>query len=532
LRAAENASHRLTLPPDAAGSAAGRLVRSARRPAAVRYSFHMHPGAGRALRGGSVLALLAAAILVGVTARIAFLAEKPLWSDEIFTLTLARQPAAEIVEALRLDSGPPLHYVLARLVLLPLGASPGPSDIAVRILSLAASLLHLPLLVLVARRLGRPEAGLPAAALYALFPIAVDYAAEGRAYAIASLLVLAAFERALALREQPTAGRAVALAFATGGAVLFHYLALFPVAGLAALFPSSTGRTRRLLTAAGGGGALLFLPWLPVALRQPSASMAWSREAPFAMAPLHLPVNLGFGISPLSGGLALLVPLSLLVLGAALFAAWRSAFRPVAAVFLAGVSLLLLAHLVLRAVLLPERSAVLFLPLVALLLAGAPRPVPLLSAAASLVGLVLSLRSMAAPSPGETLAGLVRPLVAEGRSVCATGLWGPELDYRLARAGLPGRVVLFPSDVVRHRGWYHEEEAGSDRLLAEARALAASSSRPALFVLPRGSRAADALRAALGPLVPRPVAGSPLVEVLEVPGPSPAGTRLAVPSVP
>jgi hypothetical protein len=139
---------------------------------------------------------------------------------------------------------------------------------------------------------------------------------------------------------------------------------------------------------------------------------------------------------------------------------------------------------------------------------------------------------MAAPSPGETLAGLVRPLVAEGRSVCATGLWGPELDYRLARAGLPGRVVLFPSDVVRHRGWYHEEEAGSDRLLAEARALAASSSRPALFVLPRGSRAADALRAALGPLAPRPVAGSPLVEVLEVPGPSPAGARLAVPSVP
>lgn len=468
-------------------------------------------------------ALLAAAILVGAAARIAFLVKKPLWSDEIFTLTLARLPAAGIIDALRLDSGPPLHYFLARFVLFPFGTSPGPPDVAIRVLSLVASLLHLPLLALVARRLGRPGTGLPAAALYAVFPIAVDYAAEGRAYAVASLLVLAAFERALALRERPTEGRAVALALAAGGAVLFHYLALFPVAALAALFPSASGRARKFLVAAGVGSALLFLPWLPVALRQPSASMAWSHEAPFAMAPLHLPVNLGFGISPFAGGLAVLVPLSLLLLGVALFAAWRGSFRPVAAVFLVGVFLLLLAHLAVRAVLLPERPAVFFLPFVALLFAEAPRPVPLLSAAASLAGLTLALRGVATVSPGETLAGIVRPLVAEGRSVCAVGLWGPELDYRLARAGLPGRVVLFPSDIARHPGWYREEEIESARLLTEARALVASPSRPALFVLPAGSLAAAALRAAVEPLRPRPLAANAFLDIVEAPNAPPSG---------
>jgi hypothetical protein len=481
------------------------LIQSGRgRPAAVRYSFSVRR------------VLLVAAILVGAGARVAFLVEKPLWADEIFTLTLARMPAAAIVDALRADSGPPLHYLLSRLILLPFGPSPGPHDASIRLVSLAASLLHLPLLILVARRLGRPEAGLSAAALYALFPIAADYAAEGRAYAVASLLVLLAFERALALREEPTAGRGVVLALAAGGAILSHYLALFPIAGLVTLVPGASRRARSGLSLAGAGGVLLFLPWFPVALRQPPASMAWSRGPEFAGGALHFPVNLAWGLPVPEGTLAILLPLSLLLLGAALFFAWKGALRPAASVFLAGVLLLVAAHLFVRSLLLPERPAVFFLPLVALLLAGAPRPVPLLSAAASLGGLVVALRA-AAPSPGETLAALLLPEVTSGRTVCAAALWGPELDYRLARAGLPGRVVLFPSDVARHRGWLREEELGGERLAAEARALVSSPSRPGLFVLPKGSRASAALRMEIDPLAPRRVADGPLVEVLALP---------------
>jgi len=469
------------------------------------------------VRSAGARALLLLGVLVGVAARIALVVEKPLWADEIFTLGLARQPVASIVEALRVDSGPPLHYFLARLVLLPFGHAPGPHDVAVRILSLAASLLHLPLLVLAARRLGKPEAGLPAAALYALFPLAAGFAAEGRGYAVASLLALAAFERALAIREAPTAGRAAALAFAAAGAVGTHYLAVFPVAGLAVLAAGASRKARVFLAAGGAGGALLFLPWLPVALRQPGASMAWSGDPLFALAPLHVPVNLAWGVAAPAGSLAILVPLSLLLLAVALVAGFRGPLKPAASVLVTGLLLLGAASVAVRSLLLPERPAVLFLPLVALLLAGAPRAVPVVSAAASAVGLVLALRTAATPTPGGTVAALLVPRLRDGRSVCAPGLWGPELDYLLARAGFPGRVVLFPSEVERHRGWYHEEEISEGRLGAEAQALFAAPGRPRLVVLPRGLRATAALDAALESETVTPVASNVFVDVVGIP---------------
>jgi uncharacterized membrane protein len=469
------------------------------------------------VRSASARALLLLVVLTGIGVRAVLVFEKPLWADEIFTLTLARKPAASIVEALRADSGPPIHYFLSRLVLLPFGPSPGPHDVAVRLLSFGASLLHFPLLVLVARRLGRPEAGLTAAALYALFPLAADYAAEGRGYAVASLLALAALERALALREAPTAGRAAALALAAGGAVGTHYLALFPVAGLAALVPGAGRRSKAYLALGGAGGALLFLPWFPIALRQPGSSMAWSHDSFYALAPLHVVVNLAWGLAPPAGFLAPLVPLSLLLFAVALVAAFRGPLRPAASVFAAGLLFLGIAGLAARSLLLPERPAVLFLPLVALLFAGAPRAVPLLSGAASAAGLVLTLRATPGPSPGGTLAALLVPRLRDGRSVCAPGLWGPELDYRLARAGLPGRVVLFPSDVERHRGWYREGGISDERLRSEAQALVAAPRRPRLFVLPRDLRASAALEAASRSLPVVPVASNAFVRVVEVP---------------
>ncbi len=468
------------------------------------------------MRSASGRALLLLAVLIGIGARIAFVVERPLWADEIFTLDLARQPVASIVDALRADSGPPLHYLLARLLLLPFPA-PGPHDVAVRLLSLAASLLHLPLLLLAARRLGRPEAGGTAAALYSLFPLAASFAAEGRGYALASLLALAAFERALAIREAPTPGRAAVLAFAVAGAVGTHYLAVFPIAGLAVLAAGASPKARATLAAGGAGGALLFLPWLPVALRQPGASMAWSGDPPFALAPLHVPVNLAWGLAVPALSLALLVPLSLLLLAVALVAAFRGPLAPAASVLVTGLVLLVTASLAVRSLLLPERPALLFLPLVALVLAGAPRAVPVLSGAASAAGLALALRTAATPTPGETLAALVAPRLRDGRSVCAPGLWGPELAYRLARAGVPGRVILFPSDVERHPGWYHEEEISEGRLRAEARALVSSPGRPRLVVLPRGLRASAALDEALASGTVTPVASNVFVDVVEIP---------------
>ena len=258
---------------------------------------------------------LGAAFAAGALGRAWAVFARPLWADEIFTLTVARRSVPEILAALRVDSGPPLHYLAAHALLLPFPA-PGPGDVVVRLFSLAASLLHLPLLVLVGKRFGRPATGLAAAALYAVFPLAVLYGAEGRGYALASLLALLAFERALALRERPRFRTGAALALAAAGAVLTHYLAVFPVAALALLAVSARPPARRALALSGAGAALLAAPWIPVALRQPVASMAWARGSAFAGALRDFPANLAFGVEPFG---AVAIPLA--VLGAVLVVA-------------------------------------------------------------------------------------------------------------------------------------------------------------------------------------------------------------------
>jgi len=463
-------------------------------------------------------ALAWAAIAVGVVARILSLAVRPLWADEIFTITVARKSVSEILAALRVDSGPPFHYVLAHVLLAPFGPTPGLPDVFVRLVSLAASLLHLPLLFAVARRLGREEAGLPAAALYSVFPLAVAYAAEGRAYALASLLSLLAFERALALRESPRPLTAMGLTLAAAGAVLTHYLAVFPVAALAILALDARPAARHALILSGLAAAALVAPWVPVALAQPRESMAWSTGAGFTSALRDFPANLAFGAPAGEPAMAALGAAGALLLAALLARAWRGAFSPVARVFALSLFLLALAGLGAGALVLPERTALVFLPFAALLLAAAPPFVPTAAGTLAAALLALWLPRAAEPTPGVLLARLLEAPALAGRRILAAGYWGPELDYRLQRAGAPGRVVLFPSAVAAHPGWYHEEELRNSALAAEAEAILSAPQAPTLFVLPHGSRASAAIASRLGHA--RRLLSSPLVDVVETSAPA------------
>jgi hypothetical protein len=469
-------------------------------------------------------AVLVAAFAAGVAARAYAVFARPLWADEIFTLTLARRGVPQILAALRTDSGPPLHYLLAHALLLPF-PSPGAGDVVVRLFSLAASLLHLPVLVLASRRLGRPGIGLAAAALYSLFPLAVLYGAEGRGYALASLLALLAFERALALRERPRPGTGAGLALCAAGAVLTHYLAVFPVAALALLAIGARPATRRALALSGLAAAALAGAWAPVAIRQPAASMAWARAPEFASALRDIPANLAFGIEP-AGVLAL--PLSVLggaLVLALLFRERRGVLSPVAAVLAGSLALLALAELATGALVLPGRTAVVFLPFVALLLAAAPAAVPVTAGAVAAAFLARRVPDLAGPSPGEIVARLVEPSARAGKTIVAAGYWGPELSYRLTRAGAGGRVLLFPPAVAAHPGWYREDDIPDAVLAQEAAMLLSSPARPSVFVLPRGARASSALASRLGPA--RRLLTSPIVDVVETrpapPARGPAG---------
>lgn len=456
-------------------------------------------------------ALVALAIATGALARLYLVVKKPLWADEIFTLTLARTSFGAIVDALRVDSGPPLHYFLSHLALLPFGPEPGPSDALVRVLSLVASLLHLPLFFLVAKRLGKPELGAPAAALFSLFPLAADYAAEGRAYAVASLLVLFAFERALVLREEPRVATGVTLALVSGAAVLTHYLAVFAVAGLAWLAVDAGRRARRALVASGLGAVVLAGGWLPVVAGQPRAAMAWAGATSPLEALQRFLVNLAFGVD--AEGIVLNGLLLAALVSLAACAVWGD--RPVVGFLAIGVGLLTLGQLATASLLLPERTALLFLPFLALLAARRDAHAALVAAVA-VIGLAVKLFAVPPTSAGERVAANLLPVAKAGARIAAVGYWGPELDYRFRRAGLPGHVILFPAAVNRHPGWFEEGETADAELRREAVALLESPGAPTVFLLPVGGRAGATLRAALEPKRPRTVGRSPFFEVLVV----------------
>jgi hypothetical protein len=241
--------------------------------------------------------------------------------------------------------------------------------------------------------------------------------------------------------------------------------------------------------------------------------MTWTQTLPRSEALSRFAVNLGLSFEPPGPRLALLAVLSLALSTAVLVAAARTSARPLTGVFLLGLGALLAAHLATGSLVLPERTALPFLPLFALLVGSAPVPLSLPACAAAFLALSAKLPASTGVSPSEALARALADDARKGRRICAAGLWGPELDYRLRAQGLPGRVVLFPSDVALHRGWYVENESDAPRFSREAED-AVAEKRADLWVVPFGTLAGDALRGALAPRGPSRVLTSPFFEVV------------------
>jgi hypothetical protein len=129
----------------------------------------------------------------------------------------------------------------------------------------------LPLIFRLGRALGNVTSGLLAMAFLALAPFHVKYSQEARSYAllffwcVLSLLVLLEF------RRSPRAwGPTIGLAVVTSLIVYTEYLGVFFILGemalLAAWSRETPGLARQSLWVA-LGALVLFLPWLPIALR-------------------------------------------------------------------------------------------------------------------------------------------------------------------------------------------------------------------------------------------------------------------------
>jgi len=165
------------------------------------------PDSGRAAGGKSgrpfpwqcLLLLLVVALAAAL--RCTTLSFQSLWLDEGYTLVEAGRPWGELLAAL---FDPRQGYPLYILGMKLWSAAWGTGEAALRWPSALAGVGAVPLLYVLGRRLFGRSTGLLAGLLLALSPLAIWYSQEAKAYALALLLILAAW---LSLWEAGEGGR-------------------------------------------------------------------------------------------------------------------------------------------------------------------------------------------------------------------------------------------------------------------------------------------------------------------------------------
>src|SRR6185295_5422316 len=223
-------------------------------PANTRHpaSFLLHPS------------LLIAILFLALRAPL-LVARAPFF-DELYTRWIAAKSFLGILAALQYDSGPPLYYFVVHML-------SDPPIAATRVLSLLVAAISLSLIL-------RSNRGSPAdsgsletpailgAALLAVFPPAVLFAADARAYAMCAMFVTIAV---LAIDDD----RPFAAAIALIAAAYCHYYAvlLFPILLLKSRSGGGPPARRRVYALA--AAIIFYIPGFWLALHQPAEARAW-----------------------------------------------------------------------------------------------------------------------------------------------------------------------------------------------------------------------------------------------------------------
>lgn len=212
-------------------------------------------------------------VIAGVVLRL--ITASDLWLDEALSVNIAKLPLNDIPAALRRDGAPPLYYGLLHLWM----AVFGDSDVAVRSLSGVASILTLPVLWLVGKRLGGRRAAWGTVVVLAANPFAIRYATETRMYALVALEVALGLLATLRALDRPSLGRLAWVAVAAAAVLYTHYWGLYLLIAAAIVLAVRAwkrgeswrerllGTEGRLLAALALGGAA-WAPWIPVFLEQ------------------------------------------------------------------------------------------------------------------------------------------------------------------------------------------------------------------------------------------------------------------------
>jgi len=360
-------------------------------------------------RYGAAVALA----LLFLAVRVVILFVRPPFFDELYSVWMAGEPLSSIVPHLLHDSGPPLYYFLARF----------PSVDALRWMSLAFAAIAFA--ILLKRR------WYVAAALLAVFPPAVFYATEARAYALCGLFV--AIGVLLLDNDRPLPA---AIAFVLAAYTHYYGVLFFPV-----LLVRGQGAGRRAQVFAFVLTCFLFLPGFALALHQPPEATAWNVfHPPWALLGIvaSIAVARRWRFAP-----AVLIPVGLAL---AISLAGRNIYFPTRFESVLAVPFVLWASISLER----WRPAVRYAVVVVLMIGS---------------GLMIA-EEMKRPSDSRVRAAMFAERFGPVDVVAS------DYAYLFVRARLGPRVRPFPPEQGEHPGWYRPPSM--EAALAAARSLPAN----------------------------------------------------------
>jgi hypothetical protein len=429
---------------------------------------------------------------------------RPVWHDELYTLALARLPLPDLIEALRVDSGPPLHYLICRGLFAVLGWPEGSQlgTVAVRLPSVAAFAAMPWIVWLWARR--RPIVRLLGPLLTVVWLPMLYFATEARVYALLALINGVLW----LLGPRLIAAGAVGLSFfavLAAALPLLHFTGSVSLLLLAMLFFVVPTDRRRPFAFTYAAALVPLALWSPIMFAAPEHSMAWvdTMSGPGRPGVASLQVMSPAGpfpalfrgpeapISPVASTMALMLIGVGAAAGATVLQRGSGFDRELVWTYLGllPVAVLASASLVGLPVYFAGRSeSMVWLPVVSVLavLVGAlPRSGRLLAGGPYVViGLAVSLIWLGAlpdhPRPaGVEIGHELARAATDGDVVVIAGLWQLEIEHGLAEAAittgseLPRRlpVMTIPRSQSDHPGWLDLEAIYSPDLIEEARQL-------------------------------------------------------------
>ncbi len=182
-------------------------------------------GAADAPQSRSAIVALGAVIALAAVLRFVELGAKSVWSDEAFSIFLAKQSWPDFWHIVTsAEANMSLYYVLLRGWI-----SFGDAAWWVRLLSALMGVAVVPVVYWIGKEIFSQRAGILAALLLAINPFAIRYSQEARSYSLFVLLVSVSFLAFFHCLKQPTRFWSVCYVLSTALALYAHFFAALVV---------------------------------------------------------------------------------------------------------------------------------------------------------------------------------------------------------------------------------------------------------------------------------------------------------------